>query len=188
MTLGDPADVPQRVRRQHGDRHAGPLGGGPQPVGRPIGQPAPHRLLKKSVAQAERAGLAPPRIDEGPLARLTHREGAEDREAARKVPHGLEGHLGGVGSQPAGWITAASTPASSMRPTASSLRNEVTWRWAMLLGKPLPRDGSEHPRCASRFPFFVDCRLPTERQLDRHREYQPGERGDTLTLEAATPH
>ena len=46
MTLGDPADVRKRVRRQHGDRHAGPFGGDPQPVERPIGQPAPHRLLK----------------------------------------------------------------------------------------------------------------------------------------------
>ena len=97
MPLGDPADVRKRVRRQHGDRHAGPLGGGPQPVERPIGQPAPHRLLKKPIAQAEHARLAPPRIDEGALVRLIQREGAEDREAARKVPHRLEGHLGGVG-------------------------------------------------------------------------------------------
>jgi hypothetical protein len=44
-----------------------------------------------------------------------------------------------LGSQPGGWITAASTPPSSMRPTASSVVNEVTWRWAMLLGKPLPQ-------------------------------------------------
>src|SRR5262245_30035 len=43
------------------------------------------------------------------------------------------------GSQPGGWITAASTPPSSMRPTASSVANEVTWRWAMLLGRPLPQ-------------------------------------------------
>ena len=42
-----------------------------------------------------------------------------------------------LGSQPGGWITAASTPPSSMRPKASSVENEVTWRWAMLLGKPL---------------------------------------------------
>ena len=44
-----------------------------------------------------------------------------------------------LGSQPGGWITAASTPPSSMRLTASSVVNEVTWRWAMLLGNPLPQ-------------------------------------------------
>jgi hypothetical protein len=48
----------------------------------------------------------------------------------------LEGRLG---SQPGGWITMASTPASSMRPRASSVVNDVTWRWAMLLGNPLPQ-------------------------------------------------
>src|SRR5439155_17139840 len=44
-----------------------------------------------------------------------------------------------LGSQPGGWITAASTPPSSIRRKASSVVNEVTWRWAMLLGKPLPQ-------------------------------------------------
>ena len=87
----------QRVGRQHRDRHAGALGGGPQPVERPIGQPAPHRLGKKPVAQAQHARLAAPRLDEGAPVRRAQREGAEDGEAAGKVSHGLEGHLGRAG-------------------------------------------------------------------------------------------
>src|SRR5215831_21069954 len=62
-----------------------------------IGQPAAHRLRKKSVAQAKHAWLAAPLLDEGAVVRLIQRKGAKDREAAREVSHGLEGHLGRVG-------------------------------------------------------------------------------------------
>ena len=97
MALGDTADVRQRIRRQHRDRHAGPLGGGPQPIERPVSQPAPQRLLEKSIAQTQHARLAPPLLDQGALVRLIQGEGTEDREAAGKVSYGLEGHLGRVG-------------------------------------------------------------------------------------------
>src|SRR5215831_8083556 len=43
------------------------------------------------------------------------------------------------GSQPGGWMTAASTPPSSIRPTASSVVNAVTYQCAILLGRPLPQ-------------------------------------------------
>src|SRR5216683_551499 len=64
----------------------------PDVVPKSIASPA--RSTRSAVMHAR---LAPPRLDEGALVRLTQREGAEDREAAGKVPHGLEGHLGGVG-------------------------------------------------------------------------------------------
>src|SRR4029453_1615913 len=75
----------------------GPLGGGPQPIERPVGQPGSHRLLKKAIAQAQHARLAAPLLDEGALVRRIQRKGAEDGEAAGKVAHGLEGHLGRLG-------------------------------------------------------------------------------------------
>src|SRR5271163_3727743 len=42
-------------------------------------------------------------------------------------------------SQLGGWITAASTPASSISAIASAALNDVTWRCAWLLGRPLPQ-------------------------------------------------
>ena len=44
-----------------------------------------------------------------------------------------------LGSQLGGWMTAPSTPASSIRSTASRGMNEVICQWAELLGKPVPQ-------------------------------------------------
>jgi hypothetical protein len=137
MTLGDPADV-------RSESVASMAIGTPARSARPTTSRACHRPAssasapEETIAQAEHARLAPPRIDEGALVRLIQREGAEDREAAGKSRTALNAISAELGSQPGGWITARRR---RPRPSAQRLLgvNEVTWRWAMLLGKPLPQ-------------------------------------------------
>ena len=84
------------------------------------------RLIERE-AQAEHARPALPGVDQRAALRAVEREVAEDRRAdwgaarAASTASSLE-----LGSQPGGWISAASTPASSISFNSSSVEKLVT--------------------------------------------------------------
>ena len=124
MTFGDAADVPQRVRRQHGDRHAGLLRRCPQPVERAVLQPLPRRIVQEGVAQPEHAGLLPPGGDVGAGGCVIERQRSQDGEAARIVAHRLERHRGGI-RVPAGRMDHRGIHAALVHQRDRLLRGEM---------------------------------------------------------------
>ena len=90
MVLGHLPDERQEVRREQGQRHAGALGGRPQPVQGAVGRPALLVRLQEHEAQPEHARLARPALDEAAALRPVERELAEDREPVGLLAGGLQ--------------------------------------------------------------------------------------------------
>src|SRR5215212_5757995 len=75
------------------------------------------------------------------------------------------------GPQLGGWITAASMPPSFISATASSVVNDVTWRWAMLLGRPPLQMWIWASTMRMTYPFV---RLPGSAAILAARGYETG--------------